>query len=133
MLANAITLSVDTLNNGTPTDQVATRHEEHLNRTVYRMPGHSVGSPQTLTWYRTPPKRNGNFNGTYKCALKFSATKFVAGYDAATTLSVPVIAEVSFSLPVGTSADFMKEVRQQCIAALDDDIIMDQLMVLGEV
>lgn len=132
MQANTITLAVDKLNNGTPTSEVFTRHSESVDKTVYRGPDHTVSSPNTLTLYRTLPKRSGDFLGTSKVSIKLSETVSVVN-GAGETVSVPNIVEVSFSNPVGVSAAIMKAQRQRALAALDLDTVMDTFQGAQEI
>jgi hypothetical protein len=65
--------------------------------------------------------------------VKFSQDVEVAGVDGVSTLTSPIIVEVSFSVPVGATQAEQLIARQRAIALLDDDTIMvklnDQLMV----
>jgi hypothetical protein len=130
MQANEITLTVDVDNDGATTadeTQVYSRHEEHLNRSLYIAEDHTVAAPHTLSLYRTQPKVNGNFLGMAKSAVKFSECLAVEGADGVTTVKAPLICEISFSVPVGTSSAQLMEMRQRAVALLDDDTIMDNL------
>jgi hypothetical protein len=127
MQNNTIILAVDALNNGTPADQSFTRNEEYIGRTVYIGENHTLSARDTMTLYRSQPSVSGNFRGTAKTSVKFSSDTIVPGVDSSTTLTVPLIGEVSFSIPVGASSADVKELRQQIVAILDDDTIMDQL------
>lgn len=132
MQPNTITLPVDLLNNGTPTNEVFTRHSEELNKTVYRGPGHTVASPNIMALYRTLPKRSGNFLGTGKVSIRFTETVIVENAEGLET-PVPNIVEVSFSNPVGVSAAIMKAHRQRALALLDLDAVMDTLQGILEI
>lgn len=128
MLDNTITLTVDVLNDDDTTadeSQVYSRHEEYLNRSVYIAADHTLASPHTLSFYRTQPKANGNFPGMAKSAFKISECLLVLGVDGVTNVAAPLIAEVSFAVPVGTSAAQLMEMRQRLVALLDDDTLMD--------
>lgn len=134
MQPNEITLSVDEENDGVgPVNHVFTRFEEHLNRAVYIGPLHSMMARNTLTTYRTFPKISGNFRGVAKSAFKFSTDITVPGVDAETSITAPVIVEVSFSVPVGATAAQTMLYRQRALALLDLDAVMaplnDSLMV----
>lgn len=128
MQDNVLTLAVDELNNSTTTDHVFNRFEEYANRSVYIGENHQLSARDTLTLYRTFPKVNGNFKGTAKSALKFSTDKSVTGVDGLSSLTSPIISEVSFSVPVGVSLADMLIARQRLIALLDTDAFMDALM-----
>lgn len=132
MQPNSITLPVDELNNGTPVNETLTRFEEFQNRAVYIGENHSMTEKDTLSLYRTFPKPNGNFKGVSKTSVKFSRDVAVLAVDG-TTISAPLIIEVSFSLPVGvTDAEILLH-RQRAIALLDLDTVMvplnSQLMI----
>lgn len=130
MLDNSISLSVDVTNDGDTTadeTQVYTRYEEHLNRSVYIAADHTMATPHTLSFYRTQPKANGNFPGMAKTAIKFSESLAITGVDGVSTLKVPLISEVSFAVPVGTTPAQLMEMRQRLIALLDNDTVMNNL------
>lgn len=128
MQANVLTLAVDELNTASTEDHVYSRFEEYANRSVYTHSSHVLTARDTLALYRTFPKASGNFKGTAKCAFKFSQDLEVTGVDGLAALISPLIAEVSFSVPVGVSAAQQMIARQRCIALLDDDTIMAALM-----
>lgn len=128
MQDNVLTLAVDELNTDSTTDHVFSRFEEYQNRSVYTEANHQLSAKDTLTLYRTFPKIAGNFKGTAKCALKFSKDYSVDGVDGVASLTSPLIAEVSFSTPVGISVADQLIMRQRIIAILDDDTFMAKLM-----
>lgn len=128
MLPNVITLAVDKLNDGNIVNEVLTRFEEQTNRSVYVGESHSIESRDTCTFYRTLPKPNGNFKGVAKTAFKFSRDLLVLGVDNTTSVSAPLIVEVSFSIPIGATEANKLLARQRAIALLDlDDGVMDPL------
>lgn len=129
MQPNTVTLAVDVLNNGTTVNKVYTRYEEYTNRSSYIGADHLPDDRNMLAIYRTFPTKSGNFKGTSKSSVKFTQDIEVAGVDSSTTLTSPMIGEVSFSLPVGATAAEAKELRQRIIACLDDDTFMDALMI----
>lgn len=134
MQPNTITLSVDTLNDAAAiVDETLTRFEEYLNRSKYIGENHSLSSRDELTLYRTFPKQAGNFKGVGKSAAKFAFDVSVPGVDATTTLTSPIIMEISFSVPVGTTPADVLLMRQRGLALLDLDAVMaplnDGLMV----
>jgi hypothetical protein len=128
MQANSITLAVDEENTGSTTNHVYTRFDEYQNRTVYTEADHQLTLRDTLSFYRTFPKPSGNFKGTAKTTLKFSKDYAVDGVDGVASLIAPLIAEVSFSVPVGVTAAAQMIGRQRCISILDDDTVMVALM-----
>lgn len=132
MQPNTITLHVDPANNSTIVDELFKRHEVQINRTTYVGPDHTVASNNMMQLYRTLPKRSGDYLGSAKVSSKFTQTKTVAN---AAGLDVPaqLIAEVSFSIPVGVVAADMKALRQRIIALLDDDTVTDTFMGIQEI
>lgn len=129
MQDNELTLSVDILNDGNPADQIFSRSEEYLNRTVYESADHTLVAPDTLTLYRTRAKTSGNFNGMAKTAAKLSKAVSVAGVDETTTVKAPIIQEVSSSVPVGATKAQVVAQCQRTIALLDDDAFVESLML----
>jgi hypothetical protein len=127
MLDNTVTLPVDILNTDVTTDRIYTRYEEYLNRSVYIGPDHTLSLMDTLSFYRSFPKVSGNFRGMAKTSFKFSDECTVLGVDGISSLTLPKIAEMSFSLPVGVTAADVLELRQRIIALLDSDTIMNKL------
>lgn len=127
MLPDSITLAVDELHTSSDTNHVYSRYNEFLNRSVYNYSEHSLVAPDTLTFYRTFPKVNGNFRGVAKCAMKFSQAIVVDGVDGLAQITSPILLEVSWSLPVGTSSAQAMLARQRAVAALDDDTNMELL------
>lgn len=134
MQPNQIVLAVDELNTGSTTNHTYDRYEEYLNRSQYiEATNHSIDSRDTLGFYRTFPKTNGNFKGVSKSSVKFTKDITVDGVDGVSQLTAPIIVEVSFSLPVGATAAEAMIARQKALALLDSDTHMaplnDQLVV----
>jgi len=132
MLDNTITLPVDILNNGTPTNRVYTRYQEFLDRSVYKGPAHTLSNRDTLGFYRTPIKANGANNGTAKSAGKLTQDITVPGKVASTDVVLPMIGNFDFSIPVGATAAQTLEFRQRLIAVLDHALsaqLVDQLEI----
>lgn len=127
MQPNTITLAVDTANTGSTTDQDYARYAETINSSQYIGEDHSLSVRNTLQFYRTAAKKNGNFPGTAKSAVKFTQDVEIPGVDTSTTLVAPSIIEISFSLPVGATSAHAKELRQRALALLDDDAIIGAL------
>lgn len=129
MQQDIITLAVDELNDGgAAVDHIYNRAEEYQNRSVYVHNLHDLIARDVFNMYRTFPKPNGNFRGVAKSALKFTKDYGVLGVDGVSTLTSPLIVEVSFSVPVGISAAERMIARQKVIATLDQDGIMEKLM-----
>lgn len=123
----SIVLSVDAENNASPANETYTRYEEYQNRAAYIGSDHALDNRNTLAIYRTFPTKSGNFKGTAKSSVKFTQDVSVAGVDSSTTITAPIILDLSFSVPVGaTSADLI-HVRQRLLALIDNDSFMDSL------
>lgn len=127
MQPNEITLAVDVLNNGTTENQTYARFEEFLNRSIYIGSDHSLCLRNTLGLYRTLPKQSGNFKGVAKSSFKFSQDVVVDGVDGVSSITSPLILEVSFSVPVGATAADVLELRQRALALIDADTVMTPL------
>lgn len=122
MLDGTITLPVDVANNGTIVNRVYTRFDEYPLRSIYQGPGHTLINRDLLGFYRSPVNANNKDNGVAKSAAKITQDISVPGKDAATTVVKPMIADVSFSIPVGASAASTLEFRQRLIAVIDHAI-----------
>lgn len=133
MQANSITLPVDVLNNGTPVNKEFTRHEETVNRTTYRGPGHTVASRNVLQLYRTFPKRSGLYLGALKVATKFTQDVLVPNADGSGDIAVPLIVDVSYSLPVGVTPAQVLVLRQHLVALTDMDSVVGPLCDFGDI
>lgn len=127
MQPDSITLSVDAANDGNPANQVFTRYAEYDNRSEYIGTNHTISSKDELKFYRTQPKSSGNYKGTARSSVKFSKDFSVPGVDVTTTVVSPIIVDVSFSCPVGTTSAQITEMRQRAVSILDNDTIMDAL------
>jgi hypothetical protein len=126
MLDNTITLSVDLLNDGNTTDFDFTRVDTFPNRSLYKSEEDSYVLRDTLTFYRTLPKRSGNSLGVAKKAFKFTQDIEVPGVDSTTTNTAPELLEVSINSPVGSTPAIRKALRQRAIALLDNDELMER-------
>ena len=133
MQPDIISITVDPLNDATTEVQTYSRFEEFLNRSKYIGENHSLDAREELTLYRTFPKQAGNFRGVGKSAVKFATDIVVPGVDSTTSLNTAIIAEVSFSVPLGASAADVLLMRQRIMGLLDLDAVMsplnEQLMV----
>lgn len=134
MLDATITLNVDPANNAVIVPEAYARHDDSQpNRTRYISPVHTLLGRDVLDFYRTPPKKAGNFNGVAKSGFKFTTDITVPAADGTTTVVSPTIGEVSFSLPLGFTTAQIKKLRQRMIATLDDDALMLKLNEKQEV
>lgn len=128
MQDNTLTLAVDVANSGSTTNETYTRYEEYQNRAVYIGANHTPDNRDTLSIYRTFPTKSGNFKGTGKTAVKFTKDTEVAAVDS-TTITAPIILELSMSVPVGTDVAELVHARQRLLTLLDTDAFMNSLSV----
>lgn len=133
MLDNTITLAVDVANNDVLVNQEYRRHEESMNRSFYIGSSYSLANRDTITFNRTMPTRSGNDLGTGKTRAKFTQDTTVSGVDTSTSLTKPVIIEISESIPVGTDPAVLEEVCQRLIAFVKDSAVRNRLMLTLEV
>lgn len=101
MLENTITLALP--NGGNPVNAGFTRIDVFQNRSLYHGPNHSNTARETLGFYRTYPKKTGNFLGVMKSATKITKDLSVLNAVGEPIVS-PMIADISFSVPVGATA-----------------------------
>lgn len=127
MLDNTITLPVDEARNNTLVNNVYSRNEEFQNRSVYIGTDHTLIARNMLAFYRTQPKKSGNFPGVAKVAVKLTQDFSIPGVDTTTTLITPGIIETTFSLPVGLTDAQVIELTQRMIATLDTAAVIDAL------
>jgi hypothetical protein len=128
MLDNVITLAVDELNDTNTVNHVFDRNDKINNRSIYVGENHELTARDELNFYRTPQKLSGNFRGVAKSAVKFTQDFVVDGVDGVSQLTSPIIAGVTFSVPVGVTVADQLIMRQRIIALLDNDTIMEALM-----
>lgn len=100
MLENNLTLTL--ANGGTPVNISIARIDVLQNRSVYHEPTHSTTMRKTVGFYRTLPKRNGDFLGVAKSALKSTVDLTVQNAKGESIIS-PAIGEISFSIPIGAT------------------------------
>lgn len=127
MLANTITLSVDAGNTGSPSDVLYNRFDELKDRSVYTGEDHTYTKRDTLGFYRTLPKRAGKSLGVKKSAFKLTRDQEVPGTNSETTNIAPLISDVSFSIPVGTSQVEIIAMVQRMVSLLDSNSLILQL------
>lgn len=122
MLDNTITLPVDVLGNSTLVNEVYNRFDEMPNRSQYIGADHTLSLRNQINFYRTLPKKSGNFLGVGKSEAKVTQDYVVPGADATTSVTAPGIVDVSCSMPVGMSSAQIMHLRQRAIAILDHAI-----------
>jgi hypothetical protein len=129
MQPNQLTLNVDITNDENVVVEVYERSNEYQDRSTYIGENHALDARDQIQLYRTYPTKSGNFKGVQKSSVKFTKDQAVSGADGVTTLTAPLIIDVSFSVPVGTSAAEILAARQRAIALLDSDNYMDPLNI----
>lgn len=127
----AIVLPVDAANDANPANETYSHFQGYENRSLYIGGSHTPDNRDTLGLYRTFPTKSGNFKGVSKSAVKLTKDCTVVGVDSSTTITSPIIIDVSFSVPVGVSLAELLHARQRAIAILDADTVMDALNVQG--
>lgn len=127
MQADQIVIAVDAANDANPANETYTRYQEFPDRSTYIGTAHVPEDRDVIAMYRTFPTRSGNFKGVSKSAVKLTKDVEVAGVDSSTTLTAPIIIDVSFSIPVGATAAEVLHARQRAVALLDTDSVMDKL------
>jgi len=128
-LGNVITLATDASNNNTPANEDYSFYSLEGNRSVYIGDGYDPASRDVISFTRTFNKRSGNFKGVGKSTVKLTKDVTVTGVDATTTITAPIIIEVSFSVPVGADPGSLMRQRQRAIALLDLDDLMNKLAI----
>jgi hypothetical protein len=111
-----------------PTVLNYTRFDELVNRSVYHSATHDYSLRDTVGFYRTLPKRAGNFMGTKKSALKFTRDQQVPGADASTTLVQPMLFDLSTAIPVGTTAANITVALNDLAALIQDSAFIMRLV-----
>lgn len=132
MLPNTITNAVDEANDSTTVNHTYSRAEEGANKSVYYDGDHTLASRNECAFLRTMPKVSGNFFGTLRTNVKFTKDIDVLGVNGE-TIKVPLIAEASFSFPVGVNNAQATLARQTVIAMLDNDTVMDPFHDQGQI
>jgi hypothetical protein len=133
MQDNTITLSVDAANDDNASNEVYNRYEETANRTTYVGSGHALDAREQFQLYRTAPKRNGESRGNLRVTVKFTEDIEVSNASGTGDITLPLIGEVSFSVPLGTTAAQTQHLRQRIVSFLDLDAVSADLCDLGEI
>jgi hypothetical protein len=132
MLANTITCPSavflkETDGDDTTTQLVLTRLEETVNRSTYGETTthaggqlHSVTARNQVQFYRTYPKRTGSSRGAAKLTMKWTRDVTVANADGSGDIVLPLIGEVSFSIPVGANHWEISNLRRRIASLLTD-------------
>jgi hypothetical protein len=126
MQANELTTQTSIyLNEDTGADTASetltyTRLEETVNRSTYGETEshtgghvHSVSMRNQLQFYRTYPKRSGSSRGAAKLTAKWTRDIEVPNADGSGNIVLPLIGELSFSIPVGASHEEVSNLRRR--------------------
>lgn len=106
MLNNTITIPSVDASSGEAAPVVFTRVREELDKTTYNGPYHQPDARELLTFSRSAPKQNGLSRGMCKSAIKLTRDVSVVN-TAGTTHQMPLIIEVSASVPVGVDKSIL--------------------------
>lgn len=128
MLDSTITLALP--NGGTPLNEAFTRIDQVGNRSIYHGAGHSPVSRKTLGFYRTLPKKSGNFLGVMKGATKFTMDNTVVN-AVGESIVAPSIAEISFSIPVGVTETEFDDVLDRLEAQVEGQRAILKRLLFG--
>ena len=112
MQDSTITLPVDKTDTDTLVDVVFSRQEEYLHRSLYISADHKPDNRDTLGIYRSPIKPTSAYKGVMRTSCKFTKDVSVLN-PVGETITSPMIAEISFSVPVGTSDADRLELAQR--------------------
>lgn len=125
-MSTTITLSVDAANDGNPVNYVYTSNSGvgGTDKTVFIHSAHTLAARRELAFLRRLPTRAGNFKGMAKSTVKFTRAVTVPGVDGVDIDSFAIM-EINFTFPVGSSTAFQKEVRQEGVALMDADAIIE--------
>jgi hypothetical protein len=134
MQETTLTLAVDHDHDGTPTNEVFTKIKQDTTagRSVYKGADHTAAVRNLLSISAREAIPSGDFKGVAKSSLKFTQDLTVpnaVGDD----IVAPEIAEVTFSLPVGTTAASAMHLRERVIAALNSQAFIIALTTGSEV
>lgn len=133
MLQDPLVLSVETATPGTYADKTFRKDSQNGNGSLYLSSSHSNTSRDTLTVVRGLPTRVGNFRGVQRGSLKTTKDISVPGYDSSTTLTQPLIFQLSGSIPVGATDEAIQAERRKMRAMLDDDDLFEEHFIKGQV
>lgn len=129
MQADNIVVTYEEAHDGVTSELTLSRYEETQNKTVYVAGNHTPAHRDQLAITRSFPTKNGNFKGVQKSGLKLTKDLEVPGVDQTTTITAPIIIDVAFSIPVGTSPASVLEARQKAVGILNLDSFMDKLNI----
>jgi hypothetical protein len=138
MLDDPITRTVNSLP-GAATDVTLARYAESTNRTTYVLSttipnaelfdtedalAHTPEMRHQVQFYRTFAKRSGNSRGAKKAAMKLTRDVSVPNTAGDGDIVLPLIVEVSFSVPVGTDVAKTQDARHIIARLMQSDTLM---------
>lgn len=130
MLENTLTLSLP--NGGTPVNMTITRIDVFQNRSVYHEPTHSTTARRIVGFYRTLPKRSGDFLGVSKSAAKTTMDLSVLDAKGA-TITAPAIGEISFSVPIGATEAAIDSLLDRLDALISNRTVIKRTILGPEI
>jgi len=104
-----------------------------INRTSWHGESHTDQMRDELSLLVGDPKTSANFRGVRKSTFKITRDQEVTGVDTSTELIAPLIANVSFSAPVGTSDAAFIDVCEAIRGLLDQPALMKSVALNGEI
>lgn len=102
------------------------------NRAIYIGPLHTDISKQQLTLSSSAPKQNSSTYGNRRSSLNYVATVNVEN-PAAETVRRDMKAELSVSVPVGTTFAELEELLAGIADMASDDAFMTSLLMTGQI
>lgn len=94
------------------------------NRNLLVSATSSEAARDHLTLTRTLPKQSGNFRGARKVSIKRTHDVVVTGVDGS-PMTLPLISEVSFSIPVGVASGDLDALRTEMGLVVSDSELDD--------
>lgn len=92
------------------------------DKSVFLGENHTPTTKDTLSFYRRPAKRNGNFFGVNRTSLKFHKDVTVPGIDGLDVNSA-VIVELNISAPAGAESEALSLLKGPLRDLLFSDIL----------
>jgi len=119
-LPDPITIAVDPETTGSDTTWNFDFFDKVGDKAEYRGDLHSVGlRNHKLEYYRTAPKKSGNFLGQIKSTTKLTLDHLTAGADASESYK-PAIITISTSFPVGITPEQYRLMMWMICAAAEE-------------
>lgn len=100
-------------------DYVLRKQETTVNRSTYVDDAtHVIDRRDMVQFYRTYAKRVGSSRGASKCAVKFTRDIEVPNAAGDGTIVLPLIGEMSFSIPLGANVNAVYNLREKMEALM---------------